>query len=439
MEYKTKKNENASVQIHVSHDSDEVENAYKEAYRQASKKVKIPGFRAGKAPLEMVEKQLGESVIEDAAKILISETMKDLMEKLDPPPINVPTFEVEKFDRTKGASYSGTYDTFPEVKPGKYKKIKGTLDVLSISQSDIDEYIENLRNRSAVLKSREESPAEKGDQLTVDLNIKDSGKSLYTKKDAQFRLGEAGFPGIDENLEGVKEGENRDFEVAIPEEFPDPKYAGKKLNISVQVHQCLFPELPELNDDFAKEINMGDSVKELREKVTKELTEHGEDLLKNKTYEDLLKKLVDESKLEIPRTMIEREFEHRVDQLKNRIGASKEDRLEDIAKKVGMNHETLKKDVEETSRKALGENLILLEVTKIENIQVTDDDIREEIKNRWSLPEEQAETFLNSSELRQEMEGRLLFKKGLEFLFENAEIKKGKSVEYSSLIAEHKH
>ena len=439
MEYKTKKIENASVQINVTHNSEEVENAYKSAYRKASTKVKIPGFRSGKAPLELVEKQLGDSVIEDAAKILISDTMKEVMEKLDPPPINVPSFEVEKFDRKKGASFTGKYDTFPDIKPGKYKKLKATLDVVKVSDSDVDNYIKNLRERNAVLKNREDSPAENGDQVTADLDIRHSGKSIYKKQEAQFRMGEAGFPGIDENLLGVKEGDEKSFDVSIPEEFPDPKYAGKNLNIHVKIHQCLFPELPELNDDFAKEVNMGDTVAALREKVLKELNNYGEEVLKNRASEELLKKLVEDSKIEIPESMVEREFQQRVEHLKSRIGASKDTQLDEIAKKSGITHETLVKDITETSRKVLADNLVILEVTKTEDLSVTDEDLKEEMKKRWSLPDEQIESLVKSPEIRQEMEGRLLFRKGLDYIFENADLKKGKVVEYTSLIEEHQH
>ena len=438
MEYKTKKIENSSVQINVTHNSDEVEQAYKNAYRKASLKIKIPGFRTGKAPLELVEKQLGDAVIEDAAKILITDTMKEVMEKLDPPPINIPSFEVEKFDRKKGAAYSGKYDTFPEIKLGKYKKLKATLDTVNVTDSDIDNYIQNLRQRNAILKSRDDRGAENGDQLSVDLDIRHSGKSIYKKQDAHFHLGEAGFPGIDENLLGVKEGEEKNFDVSIPEEFPDPKYAGKNLSIHVKIHQCLYPVLPELNDDFVKEVNMGETISQLRENVSRELKNHGEELLRARTSEDLLKKIVEDSKLEIPESMIEREFKQRVEHLKSRIGASKNTTLDEIARKTGIAYDTFVKDIKETSKKVLGDNLVILELTKSENIRVTDEDIIAEMKRRWSLPDDQIESLSKNDEIRKEMEGRLLFRKGLDFLVNNADLKKDKVVEYSSLIEEQK-
>ena len=142
------------MQIVLKNTPEEVQQAYATAYEKAAKKVRVPGFRPGKVPMEVLERELGDAVAGDAAQILVASSMEKLLGEIKPPPISVPSFEVEQFDRKQGATYRGTFDTYPEVKLGKYKKIKASQDTVEVLEEDIMAEIEKLRKDHSIMHSR---------------------------------------------------------------------------------------------------------------------------------------------------------------------------------------------------------------------------------------------------------------------------------------------
>jgi len=432
MEYKTKKNENATVQLTVTYDSDEVEAAYRNAYRKAARKVKIPGFRAGKAPIELLEKHLGDSVADDAAKLLISDSLHDLVENLDPHPVTLPKFEITAFDRKKGATYEGIYETLPEVKPGKYKKIKGTLDEVAISDEDLSGEIEHLQKNHAVMRSREGEPSEDGDRINLDLEIKEGQKRLFQKKDLHFRVGEAVFPGLDEHLKGVHDGEEKGYTITVPLEFPDPLYAGKEVQVSFTVHQVTYADLPELNDDFAKEVGPYETFDELKQSLRDEMKKEADRVLKGRCIDSIVGQIVVDSKIVIPESFIEKDISERIEQMKSRI-EKKDATVEELARLMGLSLEKFHAELRSVSEESLKKNLLLSEIAKRESIAVSTEDVKKEMSQRWNLPEDQIDKLVENGAIREEIEGRLLYSACVDFLFQNGEIKKGAAVPYSSL------
>jgi trigger factor len=437
MEYKTKKNDNATVQITVQNTPEEVNRAFRDAYLKASVKIKIPGFRAGKAPLELIEKKLGESVAEDAARFLISNTVKEIIDDLDPPPINIPSFEIKTFDRNKGAEFTGIYDTFPIIKIGKYKKLKGSIELAEITDGDLSEEIENLRKSHALFKSREQEASQNGDRITLSLNIGHGGKSLLKKDDISFMIGESGFPGLDERVTGLKEGDKGDYTVDVPIEFPDPRYAGKGVEVSFTVVDCRYSELPELNDEFAKTVGAFESLAELKSKIREEMKTHADRMLKDRCLAELLKNIVADSKVAVPESMIEKEIDERIEQIKSRLGKKSID-LKGLASVMGTTAEKLKVDIRDAAIKSLTNNLIIHEITKKEAINVSDDSVRDEMRNRWRIPEEQISSLMGNADITDEIRGQLLYRAGMDWIFSNGDIKNGHSIPYRAIVEREK-
>ncbi|WP_228370892.1 trigger factor family protein [Leptospira biflexa] len=147
MEFTAKKNNNATCDLSIQFSAEEVRTAYGKAYQNAAEKVKIPGFRPGKAPLNMVEKVLGDSVMDDAANIMLNQAMADLFDKLEHKPIRLPQFQMETFDKNTGAKAKATYDTKPEVTLPKLKKIKIQPKEIKISDADIQKELEGIQKK----------------------------------------------------------------------------------------------------------------------------------------------------------------------------------------------------------------------------------------------------------------------------------------------------
>jgi trigger factor len=436
LEYKTKRLENASVQIILKNTPEEVESAYVRAYERAAQRVKIPGFRKGKVPLEVLERELGDAVAGDAAQILVADSMEQLISEIKPSPISVPSFSVEQFDRKQGATYKGTFDTYPEVKLGKYKKVKVTQDVPDLSEDDVNRELERLRKENSVMHGREDA-AVIGDVAFVDLSIRDaaSSKKLYSNADYRLMLSEPGpFPGLVNQLVGMTIGEKKSYEQDMEESFPDPKFAGKKVNIEITVQQLQYAVLPELTDDFAKEVSEFDTLAAMKQNMREQLIKQSETVLKDRALKSLLDLIAKDSKTEMPGTLVEAEVQDRIKQIARSIGR-KDLTLEELAGLMGKTAEELRKELEASAESSVKKRLVLEEVAKKENISVTDEDILSTAEERFGkLGDDFKNQLLSNNKVRDELEGMALFKKTFDYLYANADIRPGQKVAVGSLM-----
>ncbi len=436
MEFKTKRKDNSAVKITVKNTPEEVAEAYKAAYVQAAKKVKVPGFRKGKVPLDMVERQLGDSVAGDAVRHLISDTLKEIVDELDPPPINMPQFDVESFDREKGAVFTGTYDTHPETKLGKYKKLKVTEDSCKVGDDEVNERIEDLRKQHATIKTREEEEAAENDDIVrVELAIREGDSTLYDNKEQQFQVGaEEQIPGLNNHLLGLKTGEERVFETEFAEDFPGKEFAGKKVSVSLKVNEIQYPEYPAVDDDFAQDAGEYENLEQLRAGLLKELRDKGKEVLGKRAKDSLLEKVVKDAKFSIPESIIKQEIQRRTDMIKQRAGMQ-EGGIPELAQMMGRETEDLEKELREFSERGIKENLALLEISREEEVSVEEAEVEAEIKTRFGsmMTDQQLKDWMKQDSIIDNVKSNLLFHKTLDWLLENAEVKKGKDIPFSEL------
>lgn len=439
MDYKTKKRDDSTVQITVKFSGEEVDQAYQQAYLKARQKFKLPGFRQGKVPLDLVEKHLGDAVAEEAARELISTTLRDIVEDLSPTPISIPRFDIESFDRQKGALFKGSYDTMPEVKLGKHKKLKVAEDQPTVDEKNIDEELERLRTERAVLRTKEDEPIETEDRIKLKIVVREGEKRLFKNDSLQVQLGRtATLPGMDEKLVGMKTGEERTFDLAIDEDFPDDSYAGKTVTVEAELLEAQVAEKPELNDEFAKDLGEFETLTELRAKIRENLTEQARSVLRGRAMQQLVEQLVADSKLTIPASMIDSEYDHRLEQIGRRAGLKKGGGIEELARAAGKDRESLEKELREGAERSVRDRLVMSELARTTGVSASPEDITAEIQERYGsmLPPEQLRRFLEDDEVREDVQGRMLYRKALEWLYENADVKKGQDVSYEALKAE---
>jgi len=438
LEYKTKRLENASVQIILKNTPAEVQEAYTKAYEKASGKVRIPGFRKGKVPMDVLERELGDAVAGDAAQILVAESMEKLIGEIKPPPISMPSFEVELFDRKQGATYKGTFDTYPEVKLGKYKKVKATQDKVDVSDDDVAREIERLRKESSVLQSKDE-PAVSGDFAIMELEIRhvDSEKRLYHNKEYKIQLTEpTPFPGLLELIAGMKAGDQKTYEEQMEESFPDDKFAGKRVAVSISLQTVQFAVLPELNDDFAKEVSQFETLDALKSDIRTALAKNAESVLRDRAMKSVLDLISKDSKTEMPASLVEAEVKDRIKQIARNIGR-KELTLEDLASLMGKTSAELRGELEDSAKSSVKKRLILEEIAKKEEIKVSEPEMLAAAQERFgNLGDDLKRTLLSNEKFVEELEGMVLFKKTFDWLYENADIKSGATVKLSSLSPE---
>ena len=424
MEYKTKNKGDATVEIIIKNTPEEVDEAYQSAYQKARSSLKLPGFRKGKAPLDLVAKHLGDSVANDAARALIGDTLQEILEELDPPPINMPTFDVEEFDRDKGAVYKGQYDTVPEVKLGKYKKVKVTLDETKGEDADVQKELDRLQKEHALLKTREDEPVVADDQVTLELEIFENETSLYQNESYQLTAG-------GEDLLQVPE-----LAAEFPGDHSDTNLAGKKTQVKAKVKEVSFNELPALDDDFAKDMGQYETLQGLKDDIRGKIQEHLDTHVRGKAQREIISSIVEDSKIIVPASIVENEYNRRIQQIQQRYG--KEMNLETFAAAVGQNVEQLQSEFRTAADKSVREEIVLLEVSKKEKIEVTMEDMEAELKTTLGgqFPEERLKELLDNTEVQDDIKSRLMYKKTVDWLLENAAPKTGKVVTLESLQAE---
>ncbi|WP_000384981.1 trigger factor, partial [Leptospira interrogans] len=223
MDYKTKKNSNATVDIKLTFEASDIEKAFDKTYEEKQKNVKIPGFRPGKAPLNMVKRHLGDSVASDAINTLIVDGMTSILSKLEHPMIRFPKFEIQDYQPGKNLIATAIYETNPEITLGKYKKIKIKLPEVSVSDLDVSEEVEKVRKNLARKQLKEEGQAAvAGDIIDMEYTVCEKGQESKNSGNTSndYHLGhENNLKGFDENLYGMKSGEKKDFVHTFPEDY----------------------------------------------------------------------------------------------------------------------------------------------------------------------------------------------------------------------------
>ena len=438
MDYKTKKKDNASVEIRVNHTAAEVEDAFQNAYEEARKHLKLPGFRKGKVPRDLAEKHLGEAVASEAARGLIARTIRQIVKGLDPPPINVPSFSVESFERGKGASFIGSYDTRPEAKLAKYRKRRLVQDEVLLADDALHERLEEMRRQQGSLRTLEEGEAGKEEDLyTLALSIQEEEEVLYEEKEFRYRpAGAQGIPGLAAKLEGQGVGHSDRYDADFGEEFPERKFAGKTLAVSFSIARIESTELPELNDEFASEVGEYETLEQLRDSIRKELQNQADGAVKKRAIETLIDEIVAEGKYTIPESLVEQEMDRRLGVLKSRLGA-KELSMEDLARYSRRETEQVRKELREAAFEGIKRDMTLMEIAQKEGISVGEKDVDEAIRARFGsmLPEEQLNSWMQQESIRDNVEGSLLFERTVDWLFENADIKKGRQISFQEAVS----
>jgi trigger factor len=434
MEFTAKKNNNASCDLTITFSPQEVETAFKKAYEGARGKVKIPGFRPGKAPLEMVEKMLGDSVMDDAANIMLNNAMSDIYAKLEHKPIRVPQFNVESFDRKAGAKAKTTYDTKPEVVLPKLKKIKIQPKEVKVSDADIQKELEGMQKSMARNTLKDEGEAVDGtDLLEIQYKFKEEGKEFpESSQVGKFQMGAPqNPPGFDSELLGMKLNEEKEFNFRYPDSFPaSPESAGKNFIYHVKVTALYKVSYPEIGDDFASEVDGSANLQELKDKTKKQIEELFNGALKRKSMEEAYAEILKEAKFVIPESLIIEEtdgvFHNFIHEMRLPHIS-----LADYAKRLGKEETEVRSSFRQMAEKRIQTYLLKHKIGEEFKITLSDEEIqagfeKEAISQSTSteslqkeVKKQKAETFYRD---------KFLFDKIDEFVYGEVEKKSPKSV-----------
>ena len=429
MSVKVEKTENKNeVKLSFEIEAAKFEEAMKKVYVKTAKYFTIPGFRKGKAPMAIVERTYGSSIFyEDTFNELVPEIYDEAIKENKIEAVSTPQIDISQMEKGKDLKFTAIVQIKPEVKLGKYKGIELKKIEYTVSDKDIEHELGHMAEHNARLVNVEDRPVEKGDIANINFEGFVDGVAFEGGKAEKhdLEIGSNTFiPGFEDQVIGMKIDEERDINVKFPEEYFSKDLAGKDATFKVKVNEIKKKELPKLDDEFAKDVSEFDTLVELKKSIKDKQKKQNEQKAKYETQEAVMKAVCDDMKVEIPSGMIETETENMMKDMEQRL-AYQGLKLEQYLQIMGKTTEDMQKEYEPQAIEAIKSRLALETIIKAEKIEVEDKDVEEKMKEMAkNYGKENDEEFLKNENVRNYIKEGLKSEKAIEFLVENAKIKK---------------
>ncbi len=429
MKNKVEKTENANeVKVEVTVEAKKFEDAIKKVYFKSAKYFNIPGFRKGKAPMQIVEKYYGKEIFyEDAFNDVAPEALEEVVKENNLEIVSRPDIEVTQIEKGQDLIFTATMQTKPEPKLGKYKGIEIKKIEYNVTDKDVEHELEHMQEHNSRLITVDDRPVEKGDIATIDFEGFVDGVAFEGGKaeSHDLEIGSNTFiPGFEDQIIGMKIDEEKDINVTFPEEYFSKDLAGKDAVFKVKVHEIKKKELPKLDDEFAKDVSEFDTLKELKESIKKKKQEENEQKATYETQEAAIKAVIEGMDLDVPSGMVELETENMVKDMENRLSYQGL-KFDQYLKMMGKTREEVQKEYEPQAIDAIKSRLAIEALVKAEKIEVKEEEIDEKIKEMAKNygKKEEDEEFLKNQNIRNYIKQGLESEKAIDFIVSNAKIK----------------
>ena len=428
MNCKVEKTKNANeVKLEITVEASKFDEAIKRVYFKSAKYFNIPGFRKGKAPIQIVEKYYGKEIFyEDAFNDSANEALEEAVKENNLEIVSRPEVEIKQMEKGKDLIFTATMQTKPEAELGKYKGVEIKKIEYKVTDEDIEHELSHMQEHNSRLISIDDRPVEKGDITTIDFEGFVDGKAFEGGKAEghELEIGSNTFiPGFEDQIIGMKIDEEKDIQVKFPEEYFSKELAGKDATFKVKVHEIKKKELPELDDEFAKDVSEFDTLDELKKSIKEKQEKQNEERAKYETEDAVIKAVCDNMKVEIPSGMINMEIDNMLKELEQRLSYQGLN-LEQYLQFMGKTEEDLRKEYEPQAIEGIRSRLALEAVIKAEKIEPDEAEITEKMKEMAkNYGKENDEEFLKNENVANYIKEGLKSEKALEFLVKNAKIK----------------
>ena len=416
----TEKLENGKVCLEIQVEKPEFDDAMEKAYLKNKSKIAIPGFRKGKAPRAMIERMYGSGVFtEDAINIAYPVAYEAAVKESGIEPVDYP--EVELVDiNDDGFVMKTTVTVKPEVKLGKYKGVEAEKPPVSVTKKDVDAEINFMREKGARLVTVERA-AKDGDTVVIDYEGFKDGVAFDGGKgeNHSLKLGSNQFiPGFEAQLVGKSAGEECEVNVTFPEQYHSEDLAGKDATFKVKVHEVKETELPELDDEFAKDVSEFETLEDLKKDIKKKLTDTREKMANDAFEAAVMNVVVSKMKVEVPEVMVESQLDNICNDFAQRLqmqGIT----LDKYLEMMQSNMDDFRANFRDQALEQVKSRLALEAIAKAEKIEPTDEDVEAEytkLAEQYNMPVEKVRSFLPAEAMKSD----LYTIKTLAFLRENA-------------------
>ena len=382
MSVQVEKLEKNMAKLTIEVPAEEFEAAIKTAYNHNKGRFNIPGFRKGKAPLNMIEKMYGVGIFyEDAANAVIDASYPKAVDECEEEIVSSPEIKVTQIEKGKDFIYEATVAIKPEVTLGEYKGVEVEKVDATVTDEDVESALQAEQKKNGRLVTVEDRPVEDGDNTVIDFKGYVDGKAFDGGEGTDYPLTIGSHSFIDtfeEQLIGKKIGETCEVNVTFPTEYHAPELAGKPAKFDVTIKEIKKNELPELNDEFASEVSDFDTLAEYKEDLKKKLQESKEKSAKTQTENKVIEKVVENAQMEIPQPMIDTQARGMVEDYARRL-QSQGLNIKDYMKYTGTTPESLMEQMTPEAVKRIKTRLVLEKVVEVENVTVADEAVDEQI------------------------------------------------------------
>lgn len=412
--------------LEVEVEAERVAAALDKAFNKVVKKANVPGFRKGKVPRPIFEARYGvESLYQDAIDILLPEVYSEAVEQTDIFPVDRPEVDVEQFAKGQPFVFKAKVTVKPEVKLGEYKGIEVSAAKVEVTEEELNAELERLQQRHAELIVIDEEAAQNGDTAVIDFEGSVDGVPFEGGKAERhsLELGSGSFiPGFEEQVVGMATGDFKDVVVTFPEAYQAEELAGKEAVFKVKVHEIKRKQLPELDDEFAKDVSEFDTLDEYKEELKKELASRKEKENEATRESAVVDKVSANAEVDIPRPMVLGEVQNMVRDFDNRLRAQGMN-LDMFLNLSGQSLSDLQEQMEGDAEKRVRNNLVLEQIAKEEDITVSEEEIEQELSDMaesYKRSKEEIKNILAANGSLGSLREEIQLRKTIEFLVANS-------------------
>ncbi len=418
--------ENYEKELTIEFDADELAKEKKIAAKRLGERVNIPGFRKGKVPVQILEKQLGKGyILEETTDLLVNKGWSEAIKEYNLFPVTEAKPNIVSVEEGKGFVFTLTFTNYPEVKLGEYKNLEVEKVVEPVTDEQVENQIEHIRGHHANMVEAEEGAAvQQGDFVTLNFVGTINGEKFAggEAEDYPLEIGSHSFiDNFEDQLVGLKVGEEKDVNVTFPEDYHAKNLADKPAVFHCKINSIKHKELPELNDDFAKKASKFETFEEFKADIRKTLEENAEHRAEQEQENNVIKKAVENMTVDLPPVMIEDRITHLINEFSLQLQQQGLN-IESYMSQAGVDMEKMREDYREVAKQNVLTDMLLDEVAKAENIKVGKEEVDFEIQMMammYRTTPKQVEKILRENRQMAGVAANVLRRKAMKFIIDN--------------------
>ena len=427
MSMKVEKTDNTNeLKLTFTIPAEKFDEGMKKVYNKTAKYFNIPGFRKGKAPMAMVEKTYGTEIFyEDTFNEIVPEIFDNEIKENNIEVVSKPEIDIVEIGKGKDLVFTAIVQVKPEVKLGKYKGISLKKVEYKVTDEDIEHELGHMADKNSRLVSVENEPVAEKDIAVIDFEGFVDGVPFEGGKaeNHELEIGSKTFiPGFEDQIIGMKIDEEKDINVKFPEEYFSKDLAGKDAVFKVKLHEIKRKELPELDDEFAKDVSEFDTLEELKNSIKEKLETENKNKEKYETEENAIKAVCDGTEIDIPSGMVDTEIDNMLKDIETRLSYQGLN-MKQYLQMVGKTEEEMRNEYAEQAKTSVKSRLVLEAIVKAEKLEAEDEEVSEKIKEMAENYGRKAEELQDNEHLKNYIKENLASEKAIRFVVDNAKIK----------------